>query len=671
MSKEIAFISDKLQEEYDNDILIIMVTFQVRNVNLSFGEREILKDVSFTLDGKTRAALAGANGCGKSTLLKIISGELPADSITISKTKDALVSYLPQSDIVLPDKSVYEAAEDGYIRFRLLEEEMDKIGKELENSDEQSSYSSHLARINEIQEILEEGMYYQRKTRISQILSGLGFKEEDFTRPCKEFSGGYQMRIALARILTENPDILLLDEPTNYLDIEAMVWLKNYLKAFDGGVMLVSHDQGFLDETIDSVYELFRGHLTRYSGNYTSYLKQREEEIEQLEKAYKEQQEEIEKTEEFIDRFRYKATKSKQVQSRIKQLEKIEMIEIPEHLKKLSFSFPPAPHSGNDVLIVEHLSKAFGQHVIYNDFSFIVRKRERLAITGRNGAGKSTLLRMLAGIDGDYSGTIRDGAGVKKGYFAQDNEASLTPTNTVLEEVESVADTHDIPRLRSLLGSFLFRDDDVFKKVSVLSGGEKSRLSLLKILLHPANLLLLDEPTNHLDINAKDMLLEAIKAYDGTLIFVSHDTHFIQHLATRILYISDTGPEFFEGDWKYFEEKLEEKERQYLSQAEVKAKPSFTSSFKDVSDHREQKAIRNQIQKMEKECDNLLAKSEELRAEIEFFNKEMEKVEVYSDPKKITEMVKKKMDAEKEAEKCEEDWLFASERLEKEKEKLK
>lgn len=646
-----------------------MVTFQVRNVSLSFGEREILKDVSFTLDGRTRAALAGANGCGKSTLLKIISGEMSADSISVSKTKDALVSYLPQADIVLPDKSVYEAAEDGYLRYRVLEEEMERLGHELENVDENSSYNAHLARIDEIQQTLEDGMYYQRRTRISQILAGLGFKEEDFMRPCRVFSGGWQMRIALARILIENPDILLLDEPTNYLDIEAMVWLRNYLKAFDGGVMLVSHDQGFLDDTVDCVYELFQGHLSRYSGNYTSYLKQRESEIEQLEKAYHQQQEEIEKTEEFIERFRYKATKSRQVQSRIKQLEKIEMIEIPAHLKKLSFSFPPAPHSGNDVLIIENLHKAFGEHVIYNDFSFIVRKRERLAITGRNGAGKSTLLRMLAGIDSDYTGTIRDGAGVKKGYFAQDNEASLNPANTVLEEVESIADTHDIPKLRSLLGSFLFTDDDVFKKVGVLSGGEKSRLSLLKILLHPANLLLLDEPTNHLDINAKEMLLDAIKAYDGTLVFVSHDTHFIQHLATRILYISDDGPEFFEGDWKYFEEKLEEKERQYLDQSEAK-KETRKPAASDTGDHKQQKAVRNQIQKLEKEADALLARSEELRNRIAELDKEMEKPEIYSDPARITKLVKEKMDTEQAAEKAEEEWLFATERLEAEKGKL-
>ncbi len=645
-----------------------MATMQIQNIFLSFGEREILKDINFTMDSKSRAALAGANGCGKSTLLKVISGKMQADSVSISMTKGCLIGYLPQSDIVLPDKSVYEAAEDGYKRFTVLTEELERIGHQLSSITETDNYNHLLERMDEIQNTLEDGGYYQRKTRIETILAGLGFTETDFSRKCQVFSGGWQMRIALARILIENPDFLLLDEPTNYLDIEAMVWLKNYLKSFPGGVMLVSHDQGFLDECVNCVYELFRGKLTRYSGNYTSYLTQRQAEIEQLEKAYKEQQEEIEKTEEFIERFRYKATKSKQVQSRIKALEKIDIIEIPEHLKKLSFSFPPAPHSGNDVLIVDNLYKAFGEHVIYDDFSFLVRKKERLAITGRNGAGKSTLLRMLAGTDTDFKGVIRDGAGVKKGYFAQDNGDSLNPEYTVLEEVESIADTKDIPRLRSLLGSFLFQDDDVFKKVSVLSGGEKSRLSLLKILLHPANLLLLDEPTNHLDINAKEMLLEAIKAYDGTVIFVSHDTHFIQNLATRIMYLSSDGPEFFEGDYEYFASKLEEKEAQFAVREEKKTEEVKTISVNN--NHKEQKALRNQIQKLEKEAEKLLERCDSLQEEIENLNKKMEDPAIYSDPSKITKIVKEKMDKEKEAEKAEEDWMFISERIEMEKKNL-
>lgn len=639
---------------------------QIQNACLSFADRKILNDVSFTIDQKTRAALAGANGCGKSTLLKVITGIIPADGINISKTKGITVSYLPQADILLPQKSVYEVAEEGYDKYKALVNEYEEIAKELDGIGQQDKYSHILSRMNEINEILDDVGYYHRRSRIEQILQGLGFKMSDLSSPSSTFSGGWQMRIALARILVEDPDILLLDEPTNYLDIEAMVWLKNYLKAFDGGVILVSHDQGFLDDTVDCVYELFKGNLTRYSGNYTSYLKQREAEIQMLEKAYEQQAAEIEKTQEFIERFRYKATKAKQVQSRIKSLEKTELIEIPDHLKKLSFSFPEAPHSGNDVLVIEKLFKAYGSNVIFEDLSFVVRKKERLAITGRNGEGKSTLLRILAGVDDDFKGVVRDGAGVKKGYFAQDNEKTLNDNNTVLEEVESIADTKDIPRLRSLLGAFLFNGDDVFKKVSVLSGGEKSRLSLLKILLHPCNLLLLDEPTNHLDINAKEMLLEAIKAYDGTVIFVSHDTHFIKNLATKILYLSDDKPEFFEGDYDYFAYKLEEKENKFLQSEKKKSDVIENKS----QSHQEQKAKRNMIQKLEKECDDLLLSCDKLKNEIKALEERMADPAIYSNAAKISELVKQKEEKEKALESLEESWFEASERLENSKAEL-
>lgn len=639
---------------------------QIQNACLSFADRKILNDVSFTIDQKTRAALAGANGCGKSTLLKVITGIIPADGINISKTKGITVSYLPQADILLPQKSVYEVAEEGYDKYKALVNEYEEIAKELDGIGQQDKYSHILSRMNEINEILDDVGYYHRRSRIEQILQGLGFKMSDLSSPSSTFSGGWQMRIALARILVEDPDILLLDEPTNYLDIEAMVWLKNYLKAFDGGVILVSHDQGFLDDTVDCVYELFKGNLTRYSGNYTSYLKQREAEIQMLEKAYEQQAAEIEKTQEFIERFRYKATKAKQVQSRIKSLEKTELIEIPDHLKKLSFSFPEAPHSGNDVLVIEKLFKAYGSNVIFEDLSFVVRKKERLAITGRNGEGKSTLLRILAGVDEDFKGVVRDGAGVKKGYFAQDNEKTLNDNNTVLEEVESIADTKDIPRLRSLLGAFLFNGDDVFKKVSVLSGGEKSRLSLLKILLHPCNLLLLDEPTNHLDINAKEMLLEAIKAYDGTVIFVSHDTHFIKNLATKILYLSDDKPEFFEGDYDYFAYKLEEKENKFLQSEKKKSDVIENKS----QSHQEQKAKRNMIQKLEKECDDLLLSCDKLKNEIKALEERMADPAIYSNAAKISELVKQKEEKEKALDSLEESWFEASERLENSKAEL-
>ena len=636
-----------------------MKNLQVQELTLAFADREILRDVSFNMNEKTRCALAGANGCGKSTLLKALTGEIQSDSKKVSITKGARISYLPQSDIVLGEKSVYDTAEEGYSRFQAVLDEIKDCEERTGNGGKEAMSAAE--RLSELHETLVDSGYWDRKSRIETILMGLGFNVSDFTREAREFSGGYQMRIALARILVENPDFLLLDEPTNYLDIEAMTWLLDYLKGFNGGLMIVSHDQEFLDSLVTEVYELFNGRLTRYTGNYTKYTETRTMEIEALEKAKKKQEEDMEKTEEFIERFRYKATKAKQVQSRIKMMEKVETIEVPGHLKKLHFSFPPSPHSGNDVMVVENLNKKYGDNTIYSDFSFLVSKGERLAITGRNGAGKSTLLRILAGVDPDYSGVVKDGAGVIKGYFAQDTEKTLNPDNDLVEELETIADTKDQPRLRNMLGAFLFSDDDVFKKVKVLSGGEKSRLALLKILLHPSNLLLLDEPTNHLDINAKEMLLEAIKNYGGTVIFVSHDKHFIKNLATRILYISQDGPEFFTGGYDYFEYKLEEKEAKWrVERNKAKEKPEV----KPVSSYSEMKAKRNRIRALEKELESISKEMDGLNNDISFLKRETEKSEVYSFPDKINAIMKKKEEKERILEEKEELWLLKSEELE-------
>ena len=636
-----------------------MKNLQVQELTLAFADREILRDVSFNMNEKTRCALAGANGCGKSTLLKALTGEIQSDSKKVSITKGARISYLPQSDIVLGEKSVYDTAEEGYSRFQAVLDEIKDCEERTSNGGKEAMSAAE--RLSELHETLVDSGYWDRKSRIETILMGLGFNVSDFTREAREFSGGYQMRIALARILVENPDFLLLDEPTNYLDIEAMTWLLDYLKGFNGGLMIVSHDQEFLDSLVTEVYELFNGRLTRYIGNYTKYTETRTMEIEALEKAKKKQEEDMEKTEEFIERFRYKATKAKQVQSRIKMMEKVETIEVPGHLKKLHFSFPPSPHSGNDVMVVENLNKKYGDNTIYSDFSFLVSKGERLAITGRNGAGKSTLLRILAGVDPDYSGVVKDGAGVIKGYFAQDTEKTLNPDNDLVEELETIADTKDQPRLRNMLGAFLFSDDDVFKKVKVLSGGEKSMLALLKILLHPSNLLLFDEPTNHLDINAKEMLLEAIKNYGGTVIFVSHDKHFIKNLATRILYISQDGPEFFTGGYDYFEYKLEEKEAKWrVERNKAKEKPEV----KPVSSYSEMKAKRNRIRALEKELESISKEMDGLNNDISFLKGETEKSEVYSFPDKINAIMKKKEEKERILEEKEELWLLKSEELE-------
>jgi ATP-binding cassette subfamily F protein 3 len=642
-----------------------VATLQVQRVHLAFADRDILEDVSFTLTEKSRSALAGGNGSGKSTLLKVISHVMAADQYDYSATKGLRVSYLPQSDIVFEQESVYGEVEKAFDRLSPLLEEQQLLENRLSTAGEGQKTEAMVLRLSEIHEALLEEGYFSRKEIIEQVLFGLGFSKADMGRPTSEFSGGWQMRIALAKILVENPSIMLLDEPTNYLDIEARYWLKNYLKVYEGGLMIVSHDQGFLDETVHEVFELFQGKLKRYSGNYTQYLRQREMEIAQLEAEFKLQQEQLEKNEQFIERFRYKATKSRQVQSRIKMLEKIELVEVPSHLKQLSFSFPPAPHSPNDVVIIEHLEKHYGSQRIFDDFSLMVNKGDRLAVTGKNGAGKSTLLRILSSEDSEYGGVVRLGPNVTVGYFAQDTEKTLNAANSVLEEVSSVADTADLPKLRGYLGSFLFSGDDVFKPVSVLSGGERSRLALLKILLHPVNLLILDEPTNHLDINAKEMLLKALKAYDGTMVFVSHDSYFIEHLATKILYLTeDSQPELFSGDYSYFSYKLEQKEKvERRDRGGAKAFEEI-KKVESARSYKETNRMKNRLANLKKQSEEMLLGHQKLENLINEVEKEMGKAENYSDAAKIKSLVDKKLRLEEQMADEEEAWFALTVELE-------
>lgn len=633
---------------------VSMKNLQVHGLSLSFGERRILSDISFNLSEKSRVALMGANGCGKSTLLKAISGNMEAESMSIALSKGARISYLPQSDIVPEGKSVYDAAEHGYDRFMPALNAL----KKLEGMEANLKNAEMIASLHEE---LAEGGYYDRKSRIEQVLLGLGFEMRDMERPVEDFSGGYQMRIALARVLLEASDFLLLDEPTNYLDIDALTYLEGFIKGYGGGVVLVSHDQDFIDSTCTEIFSLDHGKLKAYKGNYESYIRQIEEEKAEREKSYLRQKEEIERTEAFIERFRYKATKAKQVQSRIKALEKIEEIELDESSKKVSFSFPEAPRSGDDTLIIEHLSKAYGDNVIYDDFSMIINRGERVAITGRNGSGKSTLLRMIAGADKDYDGIIRYGSNVLIGYYAQDSSESINAENTVLEEIESIADTRDIPRVRNMLGAFLFSGDDVKKKCSVLSGGEKSRLALLKILMHPANLLILDEPTNHLDIGTKEILLDAVSRFDGTVIFVSHDKHFISHLATRILYLNGKEREEYIGNWDYFNFKLKEKEARFLESGKDREKEEKTVQ---KSDYENDKARKNRRKKLERELEAIEERIAELEESLKALEEESMRSEVYSNASKITRVMEEKRKKEDEKAQEEERWLLITEELE-------
>lgn len=670
-----------------------MGILQAQGINLSFGDRTLLSDVSFTLSEKCRAALCGGNGEGKSTLLKIVAGRMNADSGQINKTRGMKISYLPQSDIVFKDSTVYEEIEKAFTDYREASERQKEIENQLENN---PSDKNLLAELEVIHNILFDQEAFNHKAKIHTIAKGLGFKTTDMDRLCSEFSGGYQMRIALSKMLASEPDVMLLDEPTNYLDIESRLWLQNYLKSFSGSLLIVCHDRDFLDSVVNEVYELFNSRLTRYSGNYSFYEKERISELERLEAAYQKQTAEIERTEDFIEKFRYKATKARQVQSRIRMLEKIERITLPGHLKKLRFTFPEPPHSPNDMVKIENLTKIYNEGdgenelKVFKDLNLYVGQGMRLAVTGHNGIGKSTLLRIIAGADKDYSGNVIVGNACKIGYFSQDGTESLNKENTILEEVLPFGSEGE---MRNALGSFLFSGDDIYKKISVLSGGEKSRLLLLKILLRPANLLILDEPTNHLDINAKDMLLSALREYKGTLIFVSHDTYFIKGIADTILYLSDKGPELFSGDWDYFEWKLsqnvmgDENSSSYKSglpdtrrvkQASVNNIPNSEQNHlnnqtkleqaspktQSKEERAEANRLKNKLNKSKREVNDLLLRVQTLEEEIAENKALLNQSEYYSDAEKANALLSKISSLEAERSSAEEEWLLKTEELE-------
>lgn len=528
-----------------------MAFVQFSQVSLAFGDRDILKNVTINLQTGSKFALTGANGAGKSTLIKVLAGLIKPDGGNRAVQKDCRISYLPQSGLTHKGCSLRQEADKAFEFGYELQRKIDEIGEQLQKGE--GNTDSLVIRQAELIQELQDSGWDRRNATVESVLLGLGFSREDFERDTKEFSGGWQMRIALAKALMQNPDILLLDEPTNYLDLEARTWLEKFLQDFKGGFLLVSHDRYFLDVTINEVYELFNGDLKRYVGNFSHYEKVREVELKTLIAEYEQQQQEINKMEDFINRFGYKATKAAQAQEYQKRLDKMVKIEIPENLKKIHFSFPQAPHSGRLVLRMKNICKSYdSKKNVLNNLELTLENGERLVVAGRNGAGKSTLLRIIANQDKDFSGEIILGAGVKIGYFSQDNAETIKGKETILEYLENRAPLELIPKLRDMLGAFLFRGDDVYKSLDVLSGGEKSRIALLLLLLSPVNLLILDEPTNHLDMHSKDVLLKALESFGGTVIFVSHDRGFIESLATKVLHLEVGKFKYYPGNYEYY-----------------------------------------------------------------------------------------------------------------------
>lgn len=595
----------------------------IDNITLFFGERPLFDSITAMINPGERIGLVGPNGAGKSTLLKLIAGIQQADSGSIKMSNQATIGYLPQ-DGVNPDPklTVFEEVEQVFMKVLALRDRQSEVQKQLESLDSQSDeHHQAIEEFGQIQHQLENLGAYSIKSDIVRVLKGLGFSEKDLSRPTTEFSGGWLMRVALAKLLLMNPTYLLLDEPTNHLDIESLQWIEQFLLQFEGAVILVSHDRSFLNIVTNRTLALQNGDLYDYSGNYSFYEKKHAEELDMLKKQYENQQKEIKQTQDFIDRFRAKATKAKQVQSRIKQLEKLERITFEEDQSEISFRFPPPERSGQVVLTLQNMVKKYGDLTVFDGINYEVERGDKIAVVGPNGAGKSTLIRILAGIEPITSGKREVGYNVTPGYFAQHQADELNPQNTALDEMRLAGSHESETRLRTILGCFLFIGDDVFKKVKVLSGGEKSRLALAKMLLNPGNFLIFDEPTNHLDMQSKNILQQALQQFEGTLMIVSHDRDFLDPIVDKTLEVQPGRLKTWLGNVSYYLDKKRE-ETGGLNKTEESSSPSDGRSRKEQrrAEAEKRNALSKKIKPLKKrltEIESEIEKGEKRKAEIE------------------------------------------------------
>jgi ATP-binding cassette, subfamily F, member 3 len=526
---------------------------QLQSLTKAFADRVLLGQVTWQVGDRDRVGLCGPNGAGKTTLLRMLAGLDEPDSGQVLKPNALTIGYLPQDGLSYRGRTVVDEASLALKPLLDMKAEMHalehRLGDQSVTTDE---HDALLLRYSDVQERFRIADGYHLELKVATVLRGLGFEHEDFDKLSDHLSGGWQMRLALAKLLLGQPDLLLLDEPTNHLDLEARNWLEAYLIAYPHSVILVSHDRYFLDAVVTRIADLSLRTLTDYHCNYSEYLVQRDARLERLREAKKKQDEEIARVQEFVDRFRYKATKAAQVQSRLKMLEKIERIEVPPERKRIHFQFPAAPKSGRKVFEIKGARKAYGTKVVLDDVTLHIERGDRIALVGHNGAGKSTLMRLLSAEEAPDQGERVEGHQVVTQYFAQDEATRLDPTLTVYETLASGSPDTMLPAIRNILGGFLFSGDDVYKKVVVLSGGERTRLAVARMLLRPSNTLLLDEPTNHLDLDSKEVLLDALADYGGTLVFVSHDRYFVERLASRIVEVGDGKATLYPGTYKEF-----------------------------------------------------------------------------------------------------------------------
>src|SRR5271165_6915669 len=566
---------------------------QLSSAGKRFGPKLLFDNLDWLITPHDRVGLVGANGTGKSTLLKVLGGIESLDYGAITSAKNTTFGYLPQDGLRLEGRTVFDECMSVFSDLQAMETEMEELAHKMGELDPASSeYHQVTERYNTISSHFRVHDGYALDSQVGTVLDGLGFRKEDWTRYTEEFSGGWQMRIALAKLLLSKPNLLLLDEPTNHLDLETRNWLEQYLLQYPYAYLLISHDRYFLDVTVDRIVEIWNKRVQFYSGNYEKYLQQKQERRDSLVAAYKNQRERIEQLEAFINRFRYQATKAKQVQSRVKELEKIVRIEVPPDERTIHFTFPQPKPSGRLVVECSDVAKSYGAKEVFRDVSFTIQRGDRIALVGINGAGKSTLIKLLTGIEPLTAGTMRLGHNVEPDYFAQDQYKELDASRRMLDDLSDVAPQKTMTELRGLLGCFLFSEDDVFKPIGVLSGGERNRYALARMLLHPSNFLLLDEPTNHLDMRAKDVLLESLEKYNGTVVFVSHDRYFIDKLATRIFEIGDGRVEVFPGNYEDYlwRKKRETSGEDVLGAEDGNGGGQWAPTLSDVPGYAEQKA---------------------------------------------------------------------------------
>jgi ATP-binding cassette subfamily F protein 3 len=618
----------------------------VNHLDIRFGEKHLFNDVSVQVHIGNRIGLVGVNGAGKSTLLKIMAGIAETDDGVVSKAKHFTIGYLPQeSSELFSERTLYEEAETAFAPLLALQAEAAQLHEQMRKMDPHTEeFQSILERQGEIQHQLDASDIYAIAGKIEKILIGLGFRREDMDKPVNAFSGGWQMRLKLAKMLLEAPSVLLLDEPTNHLDLDSLTWVEQFLKNYNGSMVIISHDRTFLDKVTETIWELSFGRIDIYKGNYSYFLKERAERRAIEKGAYDNQQAKIKQTMRFVDKFRAKATKARQVQSRVKQLDKLERIELSEEESQIRFTFPPAPPSGRDVLTVKSVSKSYNGSRVFSEVDLLLNRGDKVAVVGVNGAGKSTFLKILAGQIEPDSGEVRLGSNVRLSYFGQHQAQELPPQLTVLDTMALSGEDMTVTRTRSLLGAFLFRGEDVDKKVSVLSGGEKSRLALAKMIAKPANCMLLDEPTNHLDMSSQDVLQEAMAQYDGTIVVVSHNRYFLEGFVNKVLEVRDGNITLYEGnvaEYQAKQELLKEEEKEQAAQASqaesnpTKNSPDSQESRKDKK--RQEAQLRQERSRRAGPWLNQLSEAEK---QVEFFEQQKEDIEalmadpeLYSDEK--------------------------------------